>query len=126
MHPMVFVRRCAIVAAFLAVAGCVSNPARSQASSDIFERSTLHLSKPPERAAACLSDHAQSAGRSAEVVPLYGLESVAVTVKATPTGDVLAVLSLMRADAGASAAVTTWKGAVPDRADFLNRLAEGC
>jgi hypothetical protein len=119
---------CILCAAMLTIVACarVSTQPQPQPSGDIYERSTLRLAKPPEQAAACLVEHARSAGQSAEVVPLYGVESVAVTIKTSSTGDVRAVLSLMRADAGTSAAVTTFKDGIADRADFLSRLVQGC
>ncbi|MDB5865790.1 MAG: hypothetical protein JWO70_3596 [Betaproteobacteria bacterium] len=120
------IRLSIIAAALFTVGGCAHVSAQPHASGDSYERSTLRLSRPPEQAAACLVEHAQSAGQAAEIVPLYGLESVAVTVKASATGDVLAVLSLVRADAGARAAVTTLKGALTNRVDFLSRLVQGC
>jgi hypothetical protein len=109
----------------LTAAGCTHVSAQTP-SGDIYERSTLRLAKPPEQAAACLAEHARSAGQSAEVVPLYGMESVAVTIRTSSTGDVRAVLSLMRADAGTSAAVTTFKDGIADRADYVSRLVQGC
>jgi hypothetical protein len=115
-----------MAAAMLTLAACTHVSAQPQPSGDIQERSTLRLSKPPEQAAACLVEHARSAGQSAEMVPLYGVESVAVTIKTSSTGDVRAVLSLMRADAGTTAAVTTFKDGSADRADYVSRLVQGC
>jgi hypothetical protein len=120
------IRRCIVAAALLAAVGCAHVSAQPQAPGDIYERSTLRLATPPEQAAGCLLEHARSAGQAAEMVPLYGLESIAVTVKTSATGDVLVVLTLMRADGGARAAVTTLKGALASRAEFLNRLVQGC
>ncbi|MDB5903215.1 MAG: hypothetical protein JWM26_2093 [Betaproteobacteria bacterium] len=117
---------CILSAAMLTIVACARVSAQPQPSGDIYQRSTLRLSKPPEQAAACLVEHARSAGRSAEVVPLYGVESVAVTIRTSSTGDVHAVLSLMRAEAGTNAAVTTFKDGIADRADFMSQLIQGC
>jgi hypothetical protein len=117
---------CVLAAVILTLVACARVSAQPQPSGDIHERSTLRLSKPPEQAAACLVEHARSAGQSAEVVPLYGVEAVAVTIKTSSTGDVRAVLSLMPADAGTSAAVTTFKDGIADRADFMSQLIQGC
>jgi hypothetical protein len=117
---------CILSAAMLTIVACARVSTQPQPSGDIYERSTLRLAKPPEQAAACLVEHARSAGQSAEVVPLYGMESLAVTIKTSSTGDVRAVLSLMRADAGTRAAVTTFKDGIADRADFMSQLIQGC
>jgi hypothetical protein len=93
---------------------------------DIHARSTHRLEKVPEQAAACIAEHARRGGYTPEIVPLYGLESVGVTVKTGTVGDVLAVFSVIRANAGASAAVTTMTGAVKDRGEFVKRLVQGC
>ena len=121
----------AVAAAATALTGCTfqragSSPARASAAAELNERSTHRLSRLPEHAAACIAERARSAGFTPDVVPLYGLEAVAVTLKAESTGDVLAVVSLTRREAGASALVTTWAGAVKDRADFITRLVDGC
>jgi hypothetical protein len=95
-------------------------------SSDAYERSTHQLARAPEHAAACIIEHARARGHAAEMVPLYGMESVAVTVKTGAVGDLLAVLSLTRSAAGSAAATTTWTGAVGKREDFVRALTQGC
>jgi hypothetical protein len=99
---------------------------RTDGSSGLYERSTHRLARAPEHAAVCIAEHARTGGRAAEMVPLYGLESVALTVKTSASGDLLAVFSLTRADAGSVAATTTWAGAVPDREAFVRELVQGC
>jgi hypothetical protein len=59
-------------------------------------------------------------------VPLYGLEAVAVTVRTSPTGDTVAVLSLTRTDAGSNAVITSWPEAARDRGEFSRQAVQGC
>jgi hypothetical protein len=116
--------------ALAVLAGCTMLPRsatpHTSGDADIYNRSTQPLAAPPEKAGACIVENARRAGHTAELVPLYGLESVAVTVKTALTGDVLAVLSLTRAHTGASAAVTTMTGAVKDRGELIKSLVQGC
>ena len=105
--------------------GGSASDARASAA-DIYQRSTHRLSRVPAQAAACIEEHARKSGHAAEVLPLYGTESVAVTVRTSVTGDVLAVLSLTPASAGSTAMTTTWNGAVADRAAFIAELVRGC
>jgi uncharacterized protein with ACT and thioredoxin-like domain len=93
---------------------------------DIYQRSTQRLAAPAEQAAACISENAKRSGYAADTVPLYGMESLAVTVKTSATGDTVAVLSLTPAGAGSSAAVTTVSGVVTDRAEVVRRIVQGC
>lgn len=80
----------------------------------------------PAEAGACIAERARSRGHFADVVPLYGMESIAVTIKTGRAGELLAVLSLTRSDAGSVAATTTWTGAVRDRAAFVRDLVQDC
>lgn len=122
--------RALIVIGVVSVAAC-STPSRtaprSAGGADVYERSTHRLSRVPSEAAACIAEHARTSGRTADTAPLYGLESVAVTVKTSAAGDVLAVLSLTRGrDGGSVAATTTWTGTVRDRAAFVRDLVQDC
>ena len=121
--------RVVAIVALASLAAC-AHPLRAAAKpsdpSGIYERSTHTLSRPPAQAAACIAEHARANGHTPETVPLYGMESVAVMVKTSVAGDVLAVLSLTRSDAGAVAATTTYTGALKDRANFLGALVQGC
>lgn len=91
----------------------------------VLERSTIRLTKAPSEAATCIAENARKAGTFADPVPLYGLEAVGVTVKESPTGEILAVFSLTRSDTGTAAATTTWTG-VPHRAELIGSLTNGC
>ena len=112
------------------LAACVPHsraaPPRATVSADVYERSTHRLARIPSDAAACIAERARTSGHAADTVPLYGLESVAVTVKTGVVGDMLAVLSLTRSDAGTVAAATTWKDAKRDREAFVRDLVQGC
>ncbi|HEX2829998.1 MAG TPA: hypothetical protein VHP37_26865 [Burkholderiales bacterium] len=120
-----------VLAATLApLAGCsnwtiggTSGPVAPQ--TDAIERSTLHLTKAPHAAGECIVANAQQAGAAAQLVPLYGLESVAVTVTNRVAGDQLAVFSLTPNDSGAHAETTTWAG-VRERQELLRKLTQGC
>jgi hypothetical protein len=118
-----------LVAITVALGGCGSwtfgGSSRVPAQTDAIERSNVQLAKPPNAAAECIVANARAGGEAAEVVPLYGLESVAVTVRDRVAGETLAVFSLMRNGSGARADTTTWAG-VPDRAAFLGKLTQGC
>jgi hypothetical protein len=92
---------------------------------EAIERSHMRLVKPPHAAGECIVANAKAAGAAAELVPLYGLESVAVTVKTRVAGDHLAVFSLTRNGSGAHVETTTWAG-VPDRQELLRKLTQGC
>ena len=85
----------------------------------------MHLAKLPHAAGECIVANAKGAGAAAELVPLYGLESVAVTVSTRVGGDHLAVFSLTRNDNGAHAETTTWAG-VPERRELMRKLTQGC
>ena len=119
-----------LLVAAVALGGCSSwtlggTSPRLPAQTDAIERSTIHLAKPPHAAGECIVANARTAGASADLVPLYGLESVAVTVSARVAGEHLAVFSLMRNDGGAHAETTTWAG-VADRQELLRKLTQGC
>lgn len=121
--------RLTLVASVMALAACsyVSGTGpRAGGSAAVYERSTHRLERAPEVAAACVADHARASGHIADTVPLYGLESVAVMVKTSAVGEVLAVLSLTPSDTGAVAAATTWKGTMKDREGFVRTLLQGC
>lgn len=92
---------------------------------DAIERSSMSLSKTPNAAGECIVANAKQAGAVAQLVPLYGLESVAVTVTTRVAGEQLAVFSLTPNEGGARAETTTWAG-VPDRQDLLRKLTQGC
>jgi hypothetical protein len=119
----------AVAATITSLAGCsnwtLGEKPSAYSESNSVQRSTLRLAKVPADAAACIAKNARDAGRFAEVVPLYGMESVAVTVKTSAVGDALAVLSLTSDDGGAVAATSTWAG-VPEREAFLGKLVQGC
>jgi hypothetical protein len=95
------------------------------AQTDAVERSSMTFAKSPHAAGECIVANAKGAGAAADLVPLYGLESVAVTVTTRVAGEHLAVFSLTRNDSGAHAETTTWAG-VPDRQDLLRKLTQGC
>ena len=119
----------ALVAILTALGACAQSPravAPGARASDIYERSTHRLTRVPSEAGACIAEHARSGGHSAEMLPLYGMESVAVTIKTGRVGELLAVLSLTRSDGGSVAATTTWAGAVRDREAFVRDLVQGC
>ena len=114
----------------VAVGGCsgwtiggTSGPLAPQ--TEAIERSSMHLAKLPHAAGECIVANAQQAGAAAQLVPLYGLESVAVTVTDRVAGEQLAVFSLTRNDNGAHAETTTWSG-VSGRQELLRKLTQGC
>ena len=120
-----------LAASALALGGCSSwmrsSGSSAPAQTDAIERSSMQLLKSPNAAAECIIANARSAGSAAELVPLYGLESVAVTVTDRVAGEAIAVFSLLR-DAngsGARVAATTWSG-VEDRKGLLQKLTQGC
>jgi hypothetical protein len=98
---------------------------RARFSEGAPERSTSHLMKKPQDAAACIIENAQARGNAADLVPLYGMESVAVTVKTSLAGEVIAVFSLMPGDGGSIASTTTWSGE-SKREALTGILAKGC
>lgn len=98
---------------------------RPPAATDAIERSRIQLAKPPHAAGECIVANAHAAGVAAELVPLYGLESVAVTVTSRVAGEHIAVFSLTRGDGAAQAQTTTWAG-VPKREELLRQLTQGC
>lgn len=120
-----------LAASALALGGCSSwmrsSGSAAPAQTDAIERSNMQLLKPPNAAAECIVANARGAGSAAELVPLYGLESVAVTVTDRVAGEAIAVFSLLR-DAngsGARVAATTWSG-IDNRAGLLQKLTQGC
>jgi hypothetical protein len=120
--------RLALVACVATLGACsVLRPASQRDDpASIYERSTHRLSRAPEAAAACIVEHARASGHTADIVPLYGLQSVAVMVKNRTAGEVLVVLSLTPSDTGAVGATTTWKDAMKDRESFVRALVQGC
>jgi hypothetical protein len=119
-----------LAVALAALGGCsnwkiLGASAPPAAQTDAVERSSMHLAKPPHAAGECIVANAQRAGAAADLVPLYGLESVAVTVSTRVAGDHLAIFSLTRNDGGARADTTTWAG-VSERGELLRKLAQGC
>jgi hypothetical protein len=123
-----FVTALWIIAAASGVGGCAPMNARARPAdrSDLDERSVHRLAGPPAQAAECIRRNVERSGYSAEIVPLYGLEAVAVTVRTSPTGDTVAVLSLTRADAGSNAVVTSWSGPSGDRGELPRQAVQGC
>ena len=95
------------------------------AQTDVLERSRLQLVKPPHAAAECIAENARAAGVEAQMLPLYGYESVGVVVTSRLAGDHVAVFALTRRDGGARSETTTWAN-VPDREALLRRLTQGC
>ena len=95
------------------------------AQTDVLERSRLQLLKPPHAAAECIAENARAAGVEAQMLPLYGYESVGVVVTSRLAGDHVAVFALTRRDGGARSETTTWAN-VPDREALLRRLTQGC
>jgi hypothetical protein len=115
-----------IGAAASGVGGCAPINARAPAAGGSDARSVQRLASPPAQAAECIRRNAERSGYSAETVPLYGLEAVAVTVRTSPTGDTVAVLSLTRADAGSNAVITSWSESARDRGEFSRQAVQGC
>ena len=118
-----------LVVMTVALGGCSSwtlgGTSKVAAQTDAIDRSNMRLAKPPDAAAECIVTNVRADGRAADIVPLYGLESVAVTVRDRVAGETLAVFSLIPSAGGTSADTTTWAG-VADRAEFLRKLTEGC
>src|SRR3954469_24787866 len=126
-----FIRWLAVAAAMAALNGCSnwslggvgSSPLPAQ--TDAIERSRMQLAGTPQVAGACIVQNAEAAGVHGELIPLYGLESVGVTVKTRVAGDHMAIFSLTPNDGGARAETTTWSG-VADREGLLRKLTQGC
>ena len=120
----------ALVAAYAALNGCSTftlggTSGQLPAQTDVLERSRLQLVKPPHAAAECIAENARAAGVEAQMLPLYGYESVGVVVTSRLAGDHVAVFALTRRDGGARSETTTWAN-VPDREALLRRLTQGC
>ena len=113
----------------LTLYGCASwtrgTNAQQSSGEEKVERSTLRLAKTPEHAAACIVENARATGNAAELVPLYGMQSVGVTVKTSATGDVIAVFSLTQSDAGAVANTTMWRD-VSGGGSLVQAFVKGC
>ena len=120
----------ASLVSFIALDGCSNwhlggHSPSLPAQTDAIERSRMQLAKPPKAAGECIVDNARIAGVHAELVPLYGLESIGVTVTTRVAGDHIAVFSLTSGDGGTRAETTTWSG-LADRPDLLRKLTQGC
>jgi hypothetical protein len=102
-----------------------SSPSSDFDHRDVIERSTMQFGQPPLKAGECIAANAQAQGTSAQLLPLYGWQSVAVTVKESAVGDIIAVFTLTDGPRGTTAQTTTWAG-VQDRQALLNKLAQGC
>jgi hypothetical protein len=124
-------RHIAGVLALASLAGCsgwslgLGRSSRDFDHSDVIERSTLKLDRPPLRAGECIVENARAQGSHAQLVPLYGLESVAVTVKTETAGDIIAVFAIATGPSGTAAQTTTWAG-VQTRDELLKKLTQGC
>jgi hypothetical protein len=125
-------RTIVLLAGIAALSGCSTwnwtlggHPPPLPAATDAIERSSIKLANAPNPAGECIVANARTAGLAAELVPLYGLESVAVIVTASVAGEHVAVFSLTRGDGTTRAQETTWAG-VPNREELLRKLTQGC